>query len=57
MLFHLVTCDVSDRNRTLYDPRFLTEQANLTFLPAATVMFSMMSVNSGSSTAARKQDN
>lgn len=34
---------------TLYEPRFLTEQANFIFLPAGTVMLSMTSVNSGSS--------
>lgn len=35
---------------TLYDPRFLTEQASLTLRPAGTVTFSMTLVNSGSST-------
>lgn len=37
---------------TLYDPRFFTEHANLTFLPAGAVMFSIVSVNSGSSKSA-----
>jgi hypothetical protein len=34
---------------TLYVPRFLTEQASLTLRPAGTVIFSICSVNSGSS--------
>lgn len=34
---------------TLYDPRFFTEHASLMLRPAGTVMFSMTSVNSGSS--------
>lgn len=34
---------------TLYDPKFFTEHANFTLLPAATVTFSIWSVNSGSS--------
>lgn len=34
---------------TLKDPKFFTEHANLTFLPAGTVTFSITSVNSGSS--------
>lgn len=37
---------------TLYEPRFFTEHANLTFRPAGTVIFSMRSVNSGSSESA-----
>lgn len=34
---------------TLNVPKFLTEHAIRTFLPAGTVTFSMISVNSGSS--------
>lgn len=37
---------------TLYDPKFFTEHANFTLRPAGTVMFSMTSVNSGSSITA-----
>lgn len=39
---------------TLNDPKFLTEHAIRTFLPAGTVTFSMISVNSGSSATASK---
>lgn len=39
----------------MYDPRFLTEQPSLTFLPAGTVTFSITSVNSGSSTTAKNK--
>lgn len=46
---------------TLYGPRFFTEQASFTFLPAGTVIFSIISVNSGSSatteTERMKQNN
>lgn len=42
---------------TLYDPKFLTEQPNLTFLPAGTVTLSITSVNSGSSNIAGKKKN
>lgn len=37
---------------TLYEPRFFTEHASFTLRPAGTVMFSMTSVNSGSSRTA-----
>lgn len=37
------------RSHTLYDPRFFTEHASLMLRPAGTVIFSMTSVNSGSS--------
>lgn len=37
---------------TLNVPRFLTEHAIRTFLPAGTVTFSIISVNSGSSATA-----
>lgn len=40
---------------TLNGPRFFTEQASLTFRPAGTVIFSIISVNSGSSDTARKK--
>lgn len=37
-------------------PKFLTEHAIRTFLPAGTVTFSITSVNSGSSTTTRNED-
>lgn len=40
--------------RTLYDPRFFTEHASFILRPAGTVIFSMTSVNSGSSGSAAK---
>lgn len=41
--------------RTLKDPKFLTEQASFTLRPAGAVMFSISSVNSGSSDIAVKK--
>lgn len=38
----------------MYVPRFLTEHASLMLRPAGTVIFSMTSVNSGSSGKARQ---
>lgn len=40
---------------TLYGPRFFTEHASFTFRPAGAVMFSMISVNSGSSETTEKR--
>lgn len=40
---------------TLYDPKFFTEHASLIFRPAGTVIFSMVSVNSGSSDSAENR--
>lgn len=41
---------------TLKGPKFLTEHASLTFLPAGTVIFSMISVNSGPSCTAENKE-
>lgn len=40
---------------TLNDPKFLTEHPSFMFRPAGTVMFSICSVNSGSSTIAENR--
>lgn len=42
---------------TLNEPKFLTEHAMRTFRPAGTVTFSIISVNSGSSTAENQKIN
>lgn len=45
-------------SRTLNGPRFFTEQASFTFLPAGTVILSIISVNSGASVmAVNKKEN
>lgn len=40
--------EISNKELTLWGPKFLTEQANLTSRPAGTVIFSIDSANSGS---------